>query len=50
MEQKFTFVFTTDETNLVLTALGSMPYAQVAKLIGNMQTQAEEQLKKPETE
>jgi hypothetical protein len=50
MDQKFTFVFNTDETNLMLSALGNMPYAQVAKLIGNIQTQAEEQLKKPETE
>ena len=48
MDQKFTFVFTADEANLVLNALGSMPYAQVAKIIGNLQAQAEAQLTPPE--
>ena len=48
--EKFTFVFTAEEANLLLSALGNMPYAQVAKLISNMQKQAEEQLKKPEAE
>ena len=48
MEQKLNFTLTVDETNLVLNALGSMPYAQVVKLISNIQQQAEAQLTPPE--
>lgn len=35
---------TLDETNMVLAALGNLPYAQVNQLINKIQVQAKEQL------
>jgi hypothetical protein len=36
--------FTEDESNIILNALGNLPFSQVYKLINNMQQQAQEQL------
>ncbi|MEM8962003.1 MAG: hypothetical protein AAGD38_11015 [Acidobacteriota bacterium] len=38
------FRVTVDEANLILEALGQMPFKQVFALIGQLQTQASEQL------
>jgi hypothetical protein len=43
MDKQFTFVFSTAEINVILNALGSMPYVQVVKVIENIQVQAESQ-------
>ena len=37
---------TVDEVNAVLNALGQLPYAQVANLIGNIRMQAIKQINK----
>jgi hypothetical protein len=42
-DTKFTFVFSVDETNLILTGLGAMPYTKVATLIENIKSQAHQQ-------
>ena len=39
-----TFEFTLEETNLVLNALGRMPYESVFQLIDNLRNQATPQL------
>ncbi len=44
MDKKFTFVFSTEEINVILNALGSMPYVQVVKLIEKIQSQAKNQI------
>ena len=44
------FELTVEEANLVLTALGRMPYESVFQLINNMQQQAQNQIDKPEEE
>lgn len=36
-----------EETNLVLEALGQMPFARVADLIASIQTQARQQIQSP---
>ncbi len=38
------FEFTIEETNLILEALGQMPFAKVHELIGRIQNQASDQL------
>ena len=43
MDKQFTFVFSTAEINVILNALGSMPYVQVVKVIENIQVQVESQ-------
>ncbi len=40
----FRFLFTRDEANLVLNALGKMPYETVAALVASIQSQAQAQL------
>ena len=42
--QELQFNLTLDETNLVLEALGGMPFVQVHQLIAKMQQQAHAQL------
>ena len=42
--EKFIVKLTLDEANLVLTALGSLPYVQVHSLISNLQSQVTPQL------
>ena len=42
MEIKLTL--TVDEVNLVLNALAARPYAEVAELIGKIQTQGQKQI------
>lgn len=37
---------TIKEANLILKALGNMPFIEVQQLIGKVQTQAQKQLKK----
>ena len=39
---------TVDEANLILEALGSMPFKQVYALVGKIQEQASRQLGKPQ--
>lgn len=39
---------TIDETNLVLEALGNLPFARVYTLINIIQTQAQAQIKPPD--
>ncbi len=41
---------TIEEANLVLEALGNLPFAQVFTLIGKIQEQAGQQLKPPESQ
>jgi hypothetical protein len=42
--QELQFNLTLDETNLILEALGEMPFARVHQLIAKMQQQAHAQL------
>lgn len=42
--QSLNFTLTVEEANLVLKALGDLPYAEVSSLIGNIHTQANAQL------
>lgn len=42
--KELTFKLTIDEANLILEALGTMPFKTVFALIGKIQTQAGEQL------
>lgn len=42
--KELTFKLTIDEANLVLEALGTMPFKTVFALVGKIQTQAGEQL------
>ena len=44
MPDKFIIKLTLDEANLVLTALGNLPYVQVHSLIINLQNQVTPQL------
>ena len=44
MPDKFIIKLTLDEANLVLTALGNLPYVQVHSLISNLQNQVTPQL------
>ncbi len=39
-----TFIFSLDDTNAILTALGQLPYAQSAHLINMIHTQASPQI------
>lgn len=38
------FNFTVEQINLILNALGNMPYVQVAGMISNIQKQAQDQI------
>ena len=40
--------FTEQELNIVLNALAQRPFAEVFQLVGNIQTEAQEQLKEKE--
>ncbi len=42
------FKVTIDEANLILEALGNLPFAKVYALVGKLQTQASAQLDQPE--
>ena len=42
--QNISLTLTIDETNLVLEALGNLPFARVFALIGKIQEQARQQL------
>ena len=42
--QKISLTLTIDETNLLLEALGNLPFARVFALIGQIQEQARQQL------
>lgn len=42
--KELNFTFTLDETNLILQALGTMPFQQVYSIIHKIHTQAQEQL------
>ncbi len=42
--QEITLTMTTDETNLLLEALGNLPFVKVYALIGKIQNQAATQL------
>ena len=44
MTQTVKIELTVQEANLVLNALGQMPYIQVAEFIGKFKTQADSQL------
>lgn len=44
MAEKLYLHLTLEETNLLLEALGMMPYIQVHQLVGKIQQQASEQL------
>lgn len=44
----FSFALTEAEANLVLEALGNMPYVRVASLVAMIRSQAEAQLNAPE--
>ena len=46
--EKFNFAFSVEETNIILNALASQPYGQVAKLIESIQQQAQSQVKPAE--
>ena len=46
----FEFKLTLDEANMVLGALGKQPFELVAKLINNIQTQAQPQLERVQKE
>ena len=46
----FEFKLTLEEANMVLGALGKQPFEQVAKLINNIQTQAQPQLERVQKE
>jgi hypothetical protein len=48
VNQKFPIELTIDEINLVLTALGQLPYVQVVSTIQNISLQAESQWKSKE--
>jgi len=48
VNQKIQIELTIDEINLVLTALGQLPYIQVVSAIQNISTQAESQWKSKE--
>jgi hypothetical protein len=43
-EKNYTFVFTEQEANQVLNALGALPFNQVQQLIMKIQRQATEQM------
>jgi hypothetical protein len=43
-EKNYTFVFTEKEANMILNALGALPFNQVQLLIMKMQKQAAEQM------
>lgn len=42
--EKLNFSFTVDEINIIMNALASQPYGQVAKLIDGIRIQAEPQV------
>lgn len=42
--QQLTFVFTVNEANTIVGALGELPFSKVAGVILNMQQQAQPQL------
>jgi hypothetical protein len=44
-EKNFYFTLTADEANIVLQGLSNLPFAQVFKLIGKIQEQAEKQMR-----
>ena len=44
MENKFHFILTEQEANLIVSALGEVPYKMSAKLISNLQMQYQEQI------
>jgi len=48
VNQKIPIELTIDEINLVLTALGQLPYVQVVSTIQNISLQAESQWKSKE--
>jgi hypothetical protein len=49
MDQKqYTFTFSVEETNLVLTALGQMPFSQVYEFINKIQQTAQSQMNPPD--
>jgi hypothetical protein len=45
VNQRVQLDLTIEEINLILTALGQMPYVQVVKILDNISKQAEFQLK-----
>lgn len=48
MEKTLKFEFTVEQTNVILAALGRMPYEAVAGLIAEMQKQAQSQISNTE--
>lgn len=48
MEKTFKFEFTVEQTNVILAALGRMPYESVVGLIAEIQKQAQSQISKDE--
>ena len=46
--QKIKLELTIDENNVVLNALGQMPYVQVVSILNNISKQAESQFKSKE--
>ena len=44
MQQQLTLNLNLEEANLILEALGSMPYGKVYAIVGNIQQQAQKQL------
>ncbi|HEV8283015.1 MAG TPA: hypothetical protein VGQ09_01825 [Chitinophagaceae bacterium] len=46
--EKFIIKLTLDEANMILTALGNLPYIQVHTLIHNLQNQVSPQLEESE--
>jgi len=44
MEKEFNFTFNESEANIMLNALSTQPFAQVAKLIQKLQEQAQNQM------
>jgi hypothetical protein len=47
-DQKIKLELTIDEINVVLNALGQMPYVQVVNILNNISRQAESQFKSKE--
>jgi hypothetical protein len=50
MEEKYTFLFTENEANTILGALGELPAKTSMAIIANIQKQYKEQTEKPEEE
>lgn len=46
-EKEFTFVFTESEANLILQAIGQLPFVQAQPIVTKIQQQAQKQMEQP---